>query len=316
MKKAFTLIELLVVIAIIAILAAILFPVFAQAKVAAKRASDVSAVKQVALAQVLYMQDYDGTVAFNRSCGLVINGVGGQVPCQPGDVALGWIDLTQPYVKNIQIFKSAGDGRAAVPLPATGTLCYHWERASGAPCTARNGSLNGYIWGNRIVGGSYVPLGGDFRSSFARNNNWANNGTYTATESQVEFASNTILIYPMNANTGAGANGNEGVPGSTFNINRRTGISNASANCVYNGRDSVDNNRVSFVHSQFGTSSPWFALESGTWSSERFNGGANYAFADTSARFFRPERVKGQCQWGFGNTPEIGNDGSTPDFRL
>jgi prepilin-type N-terminal cleavage/methylation domain-containing protein/prepilin-type processing-associated H-X9-DG protein len=59
-KKAFTLIELLVVIAIIAILAAILFPVFAQAKLAAKKTSALSNVKQVGLGVIMYNNDYDG----------------------------------------------------------------------------------------------------------------------------------------------------------------------------------------------------------------------------------------------------------------
>src|ERR1700678_741246 len=59
--KAFTLIELLVVIAIIAILAAILFPVFAQAKEAAKKISCVSNCKQVVLAELIYQNDYDDT---------------------------------------------------------------------------------------------------------------------------------------------------------------------------------------------------------------------------------------------------------------
>src|ERR1700734_1913521 len=58
-SHAFTLIELLVVIAIIAILAAILFPVFAQAKLAAKKTVALSNAKQVALAQYMYMNDYD-----------------------------------------------------------------------------------------------------------------------------------------------------------------------------------------------------------------------------------------------------------------
>ena len=61
MRKAFTLIELLVVIAIIAILAAILFPVFAQAKEAAKRTTDLSNAKQIGLAFQMYAGDYDDT---------------------------------------------------------------------------------------------------------------------------------------------------------------------------------------------------------------------------------------------------------------
>ncbi|MBS1707189.1 MAG: prepilin-type N-terminal cleavage/methylation domain-containing protein [Armatimonadetes bacterium] len=62
-KRAFTLIELLVVIAIIAILAAILFPVFAQAKVAAKKAAMISNAKQIGLAQLMYGGDYDDVFA-------------------------------------------------------------------------------------------------------------------------------------------------------------------------------------------------------------------------------------------------------------
>ena len=61
MRKAFTLIELLVVIAIIAILAAILFPVFAQAKAAAKRSACLSNMKQVGTGLYLYAGDYDDT---------------------------------------------------------------------------------------------------------------------------------------------------------------------------------------------------------------------------------------------------------------
>lgn len=61
MKKAFTLIELLVVIAIIAILAAILFPVFAQAKEAAKKTQAISNTKQMGTATLIYAADYDDT---------------------------------------------------------------------------------------------------------------------------------------------------------------------------------------------------------------------------------------------------------------
>jgi len=62
MKRAFTLIELLVVIAIIAILAAILFPVFAQAKFAAKKTVDLSNAKQIGLCTKLYLGDNDDTM--------------------------------------------------------------------------------------------------------------------------------------------------------------------------------------------------------------------------------------------------------------
>jgi len=63
-KQAFTLIELLVVIAIIAILAAILFPVFAQAKEAAKKTSCLSNMKQLGLADIMYVNDHDDTYPY------------------------------------------------------------------------------------------------------------------------------------------------------------------------------------------------------------------------------------------------------------
>jgi prepilin-type N-terminal cleavage/methylation domain-containing protein len=70
LKKAFTLIELLVVIAIIAILAAILFPVFAQAKLAAKKAQSISNQKQLGLGILLYTNDYDDLYPREDGCTL------------------------------------------------------------------------------------------------------------------------------------------------------------------------------------------------------------------------------------------------------
>ena len=65
-RRAFTLIELLVVIAIIAILAALLFPVFAQAKAAAKKSVCLSNLKQIGLSFTLYLNDYDDRLPDRR----------------------------------------------------------------------------------------------------------------------------------------------------------------------------------------------------------------------------------------------------------
>lgn len=114
MKKAFTLIELLVVIAIIAILAAILFPVFAQAKVAAKKASAISNQKQTSLGFMMYLSDYDDTYPRRRGCELntslnpALNDgtlrCGGSAGFAHSMTWQTWQKYIMPYVKNVDIF--------------------------------------------------------------------------------------------------------------------------------------------------------------------------------------------------------------------
>ena len=98
-RNAFTLIELLVVIAIIAILAAILFPVFAQAREKARGISCVSNVKQINLAWQMYLQDYDEQMAPMR----VRNWA--QPDAAKPDAYNWWPQLCNPYIKNWQIFR-------------------------------------------------------------------------------------------------------------------------------------------------------------------------------------------------------------------
>ena len=88
MRRGFTLIELLVVIAIIAILAAILFPVFAKAREKARQSSCLSNLKQLSLAMLQYAQDYDERFPQR----------------DVGPYWYGWPALIQPYVNNWQVF--------------------------------------------------------------------------------------------------------------------------------------------------------------------------------------------------------------------
>jgi len=104
MKKAFTLIELLVVIAIIAILAAILFPVFAQAKLAAKKTAGLAQMKQIGTGVQLYAGDYDDGLptwdwyyAFYPTGGRAANWSSAG---SPGPNRRLWDALLQPYVKS------------------------------------------------------------------------------------------------------------------------------------------------------------------------------------------------------------------------
>ena len=97
-KSAFTLIELLVVIAIIAILAAILFPVFARARENARRSSCQSNLKQIGLAVIQYQQDYDEKFPLLRN-----NANSGGGPAGNGFGGV-WVTI-QPYLKSVQILQ-------------------------------------------------------------------------------------------------------------------------------------------------------------------------------------------------------------------
>ena len=100
MRKAFTLIELLVVIAIIAILAAILFPVFAQAKFAAKKTASLSGLKQMALGLQMYSGDFDDMTV--REYGYVPDPAAADQDLYHYNTT--WVGRILPYVKNSPIF--------------------------------------------------------------------------------------------------------------------------------------------------------------------------------------------------------------------
>jgi prepilin-type N-terminal cleavage/methylation domain-containing protein/prepilin-type processing-associated H-X9-DG protein len=113
----FTLIELLVVIAIIALLAAILFPVFARARENARRASCASNLKQIGLGIMQYAQDYDEVMVpayLDGSCysqsGIDATNSGncGGGTDGPRVDNFKWMDLTYPYIKSEQVFNCPG----------------------------------------------------------------------------------------------------------------------------------------------------------------------------------------------------------------
>ena len=105
--KGFTLIELLVVIAIIALLAAILFPVFARARENARRASCQSNLKQIALGVTQYVQDYDEKLPFVE--------IGGGTTGVTFSNYLVWVDVLQPYMKSVQIFRCPSTTKNTTP---------------------------------------------------------------------------------------------------------------------------------------------------------------------------------------------------------
>jgi prepilin-type N-terminal cleavage/methylation domain-containing protein/prepilin-type processing-associated H-X9-DG protein len=123
LRQGFTLIELLVVIAIIAILASILFPVFARARENARRSSCQSNEKQIGLGLMQYVQDYDETMPMNST---------------NEAVGANWVDKIQPYIKSYQLFKCPSDTNAAVPAYNTSVTSYGinmvgWGESAGNP---------------------------------------------------------------------------------------------------------------------------------------------------------------------------------------
>lgn len=115
-KRAFTLIELLVVIAIIAILAAILFPVFGRARENARRSSCTSNLKQIGLGVLQYNQDYDERMPPSGFTGLTTAdpGCGGPAfRCNP------WQGLVQPYIKSTQVFKCPSNPSTGIVFDST-----------------------------------------------------------------------------------------------------------------------------------------------------------------------------------------------------
>jgi prepilin-type N-terminal cleavage/methylation domain-containing protein len=113
-RRGFTLIELLVVIAIIAILAAILFPVFAQAKEAAKKSTDLSQVKQQTLAAMMYSGDQDDVSVRHHS-------LAGD---NHGDMY--WTRAVMPYMKTWELFRSPVDRPNPFGIWTPGSP-YYWD---------------------------------------------------------------------------------------------------------------------------------------------------------------------------------------------
>jgi prepilin-type N-terminal cleavage/methylation domain-containing protein/prepilin-type processing-associated H-X9-DG protein len=149
-KAGFTLIELLVVIAIIAILASILFPVFARARENARRSSCQSNLKQIGLGLLQYSQDYDEKgprtwFGIDRDA----SGAGGRYK---------WMDAIYPYVKSEQLFTCPSDSLGVLP---TANKAYKFHDGNPA-----NGS--GYDYGSYGANNAYYDIGPTQTPPFSR----------------------------------------------------------------------------------------------------------------------------------------------------
>ena len=173
-NSAFTLIELLVVIAIIAILAAILFPVFAQAKAAAKRTSELSNIKQIGLAMLMYNNDSDDVFTTG---GIYDFSDISQWP------NTSWATRTSTYIKSASLFYSPFDGAAAT-INASGSASFFGPAISFVPNSLSGGGNDkadnvphGIV---ALVNPGWTP--------------WWQNGTINGTA--VSQPANTIMLAP------------------------------------------------------------------------------------------------------------------------
>ena len=266
MKKAFTLIELLVVIAIIAILAAILFPVFAQAKQAAKRTSDLSALKQISLAGEMWKTDHDGFLVraeYNQESGGQETGI--SYYHNTWDYAL------QPYIKNKDLFKSPldttgrmrGTGHSATDDDYT---CPVWDSARGY---CKDDNLDRHRPFGRPAEAKNLVIGGSYRL------NSSNQPGYTAAdpsihfrtsanESSIDQLSSLILIVPSGKGPKATPNNYHEV--TTADANFATDL------VCFDNTDNVGYDRNSPI------------ADYPTSQGQRNQGKANYAFGDGHAK--------------------------------
>lgn len=311
LRKGFTLIELLVVIAIIAILAAILFPVFAQAKEAAKKTSCGQNMRQMGLALSMYMGDWDDVYP----AGYYYNSPNG--PGSLDDSGINnWSGVIMPYVKSKKVFVCPSDPIKGQPP----TNFLPGNDGEGVPSGASAG--NPAIQDNQAPRLSYGvneqlmprPRGGVGGTLIGQSQNVVNAG-------QVDDPSNTITFVEftnyLNALSGGGPGGIRfkshrpvdvlaldaagTIPYDVSNTNNSPiySISKAAAKTLFNLQPTIPFGSSSYPHITY--------MNSGQHSSHKGN---NFVFGDGHVKFLKVEQTLDCDHWMWGK--EAYNQGNEP----
>lgn len=304
-RRAFTLIELLVVIAIIAILAAILFPVFAQAKMAAKKTADLNNTKQIGTGLQLYLNDNDDTFMPSN-----------HRENDDSRFEIHWSWMLLPYLKSEQIFVSPAD-------KIGGWAPSQWDTATnnrgfGIPSIQSDGARSSGARTTQVGRISYVPnqaiIGRKRQTSDTSN-------VVIATE--IDAPSETIVLAPATEAKfcmqgsdgeyrtyrpafGIAARGQAALSGSSIPNSGQLpleAITPATATTLWNrceGKNGVT------------AGQPPVDLTLRFTNSGRFDKGNNYVMADTSAKFhptmrtFDPNRFMwGKRAYSLGGLPVV-----------
>jgi len=261
-RKGFTLIELLVVIAIIAILAAILFPVFARARESARTSSCLSNVKQISLAILQYLQDYD-----EKYPGAAINntwpGPGtADTPWGPyKNLYAGWDHLVYPYIKNVQVFRC--------PSKDDGPDFNNAGTDSSGRTSATQYFINKQLTGDPQVGGWSGPTAG---SSF-----------HQQKQASLQWPAVTIMVGESTVGASTGSMGHE-FDGWGWEDGHRPLYDNGCGNCADTWNYKAGYNKLC---STAGTPFNDHSLGSGVPALWIHNEGANYGFADGHVKWYK-----------------------------
>jgi len=259
-RKAFTLIELLVVIAIIAILAAILFPVFATAREKARMTACVSNEKQIGIGLLQYVQDYDETY-----------------PCAYdywGYQGVGWFYQIYPYVKSIGVIQCPSDSNA--------------------------GDSKGWSYGfnSNLIrcnsGGTHATYDAK-NASWANENNPAIMSQLTSpTKTIAMFEITEKNMYHQSASAAAANNGFPGVDGDLESeVGTGHGTPSAGGKGFYTTgcfRNDIDNSTGTCTNASDGG---WASANL----AGRHNNGSNFVMADGHAKWFLSTQVSSGVPW-------------------
>ncbi len=278
-RRAFTLIELLVVIAIIAILAAILFPVFAQAKLAAKKSADLSNTKQLGTATYLYLNDNDDQY---MSAYFYNNGTDGNAG------VYAWSYALLPYVKSAGLFVSPGSPNGGwAPANFTGN-----NSGAGIPSPQVAGTIQDMQVPRLSYTGNLLVLARKRKPADTAN---------TVTATSIDSVADTIVIAPLTDDA------NCLVTSSSVYKSYRTGAAVAKqGQGVFQGDEDSSTFTALEAMTKASTDATFYGATgciqakgyNGTNNSsvrfiapKRFGNGGNYVFADDHAKFMPFEQT-------------------------